>query len=399
MKAWLLERYGRSTFNTYPHRPIPCMAGPALEIHLINEDAQPYACHKAASINLHWQKQVYEELLRDEALGIIERVPYGEPVTWCYRMVIGRKHDGSPRHTVDLSRLNKHCKRERNNCESPFNVARRLPPNTWKTVTDVCNSYHSIPLRESDKHLTTFITPFGRWRYKRAVQGYLSSGDGFNRRYDTILSDFGRKERITDDNLHYDPATDMEAHWWRTIDLLETTGRSGIVLNPDKFQFCKRDVDFAGFHISGENITPLPKYISAIKNFPTPTSSTDIKSWFRLVNQVAQYAQLRDIMSPFRKFLSKKKQPFYWDDELELAFVQSKDAIIKAKQIGVEIFDPTKRTCLKPDWVWVTYFSKNIAAACRIFPIAALLAGGSHWQYQDFCNLLKRDMLQSKEKL
>jgi hypothetical protein len=31
---------------------------------------------------LHWQQQVHEDLLRDEALGVIERVPYGEPVTW-----------------------------------------------------------------------------------------------------------------------------------------------------------------------------------------------------------------------------------------------------------------------------------------------------------------------------
>ena len=27
-------------------------------------------------------------MLRDEALGVIERVPYGEPVNWCHRMVI-----------------------------------------------------------------------------------------------------------------------------------------------------------------------------------------------------------------------------------------------------------------------------------------------------------------------
>ena len=37
-----------------------------------------------------------EVLLRDEALGVVERVPYGEPVTWCHRMVVTRKHDGSP---------------------------------------------------------------------------------------------------------------------------------------------------------------------------------------------------------------------------------------------------------------------------------------------------------------
>ena len=59
---------------------------------------------------------------------------------------------------------------------------------TWKTVTDAWNGYHSVPLRESDRKLTTFITPWGRWRYKRLPQGFVSSQDGYNRRYDAILA-------------------------------------------------------------------------------------------------------------------------------------------------------------------------------------------------------------------
>jgi len=103
MKEWLLLRYAGSTFNTCPHQPIPEMSGHPLEIH-IDENAQPSACHKTAPIPVHWEKEVHDGLLRDEALGIIERVPYGKPVTWCHRIVIIRKHDGSPRHTVDFGK-------------------------------------------------------------------------------------------------------------------------------------------------------------------------------------------------------------------------------------------------------------------------------------------------------
>ena len=77
--------------------------------------------------------------------------------------------------------------------ESPFYAARRVLAGAWKTVIDAWNGYHSVPLRECDRHLTTFITPFGLFRYKRAVQGYKSSGDGYNRRLDSILSKFERK--------------------------------------------------------------------------------------------------------------------------------------------------------------------------------------------------------------
>ena len=166
MKSWLLDRYASCTFNTCPHHALPCMEGPPVEIH-IDPLATPKACHTAAKIPLHWQERVHHDLLRDEALGVIERVPYGEPVTWCHRMAITRKHDGSPRWTVDLSPLNKFCRRETFATESQFHLARRIPKDTWKTVTDAWNGYHSVPLRESDCHLTTFITPFGRWRCTR----------------------------------------------------------------------------------------------------------------------------------------------------------------------------------------------------------------------------------------
>ena len=177
-------------------------------------------------------------------------------------MVITRKHDGTPRRTVDLSPLNKFCRRETFASETPFKLARRVPSNTWKSVTDAWNKYHSVPLRESDRHLTTFITPFGRWRYTRAPQGFLSSGDGYNRRFAAILSDFMRKERCVDDTVFFDE--NLEEHWWRTIQFLTLVGRSGIVLNPSKFQFAQRSVDFAGFRISESCVEPLPKYLNAI---------------------------------------------------------------------------------------------------------------------------------------
>ena len=81
-------------------------------------------------------------------------------------------------------------------------------------------------------------------------------------------------------------------------------GKSGIVLNPEKFQFCTKDVEFAGFRISSTRAAPLPKYLDAIKLFPTPKNLTDIRSWFGLVNQVAGYGQLRKTLDPFRPFLS-----------------------------------------------------------------------------------------------
>ena len=348
MRSWLLDRYAASTFNKCPHQQLPAMEGPPIQIH-VDPNAKPVCLTKPAPIPLHWQERVEEELNRDVAMGVLERVPFGEATTWCFRLVITRKEDGGPRRTVDISPLNKYCEREVHASKSPFNLARSVPAGSVKSVFDAWNGYHSVPIREEDRHLTTFTTPWGLFRYKRAPQGFLSSGDGYNRRFDAIVAHISRLERCVDDSLLHD--LDLEDHWWRAIEFIELCGRSGIVLNsePEKFQFAEPIVDFAGFRITNDNVEPLPKYLDAIRNFPTPTNITDIRSWFGLVNQVSHYAQLRDMMAPFRKFLSPKVK-FDWSEELNTVFEESKLKIVEAIKEGVKIFDITKRTCLRTDW-------------------------------------------------
>ena len=120
-----------------------------LVLRLIRARTNNKACRTPASIPIHWQEKVHADLLRDEALGVIERVPYGEPVEWCHRMVISRRSDGSPRRTVDLSLLNRHCLRETFSSESPSQIVRRIPRDSWKSVTDAWYGYHGV-LEETD---------------------------------------------------------------------------------------------------------------------------------------------------------------------------------------------------------------------------------------------------------
>ena len=365
MKEWLFDYYSASTFNKCPHHPIPAMKGPPMKFH-IDPDAVPVSRRKPIPVPLHWQEQVEQDLLRDIDLGILERVPHGEPTDWCFPMVVTRKHDGSPRRTIDLSSLNKFCKREAHTSKSPFQMARAVPSHSHKTVLDAWNGFHLVEIREEDRRYTTFATSLGLLRYKRAPQGYLSSGDGFNRRVDDITSHIDRLERCVDDSLLHDDQTDMEGHWWRVIDFLELAGKNGIVINLEKFQFCQSTVDFAGFRISDTSVEPLPKYLDAILQFPTPRNTTDIRSWFGLVNQVSHYAQLRNMLEPFRKFLSPRTQ-FEWNEQLESAFKKSKDCIVEAIKEGVRIFDMSRRTCLRTDWskAGIGYFLSQKHCDCK----------------------------------
>ena len=85
-----------------------------------------------------------------------------------------------------------------------------------------------------------------------------------------------------DDTALWD--TDLEEHWWRIVDYLVLLGNAGIILNPEKFQFSQKQIDFAGFRLTEDEVKPLPKYLNAIQDFPRPKSVKHIRAWFGLIN-------------------------------------------------------------------------------------------------------------------
>lgn len=346
LKDWLLQRYKSSTFNVCTHQNLPYMKGPPLRLS-IDPNAKPVAHHTPLSVPLHWMESVKAGLDQDVRLGVIRPVPIGQPTSWCHRMVVCAKQSGKPRRTVDFQALNRYASRETHHTQSPYKQARSVPAGKLKTIFDCWNGYHSIPLHPDDIHYTTFITPWGRYQYLVAPQGYIASGDGFCRRFDEIVSEIPKKTKCVDDTLLWSDS--IEEAFMQAVHWLETCGSHGIILNPDKFIFAQDTVDFAGFCITKDTVKPSQKYLRAIQDFPTPANLTDIRSWFGVVNQVSYAFASADIMHPFRDLL-RSNAKFHWNDNLDRLFHQSKAEIIRQIENGVKIFDKSKPTCLATDW-------------------------------------------------
>lgn len=347
LEQHLRDCFRSSTFNTCTHQALPMMAGPRLRLN-IDPAAHPVAIHKASSIPIHWEARVKADLDRDVRLGVLEKVPVGTPDTWCHRMVIVGKANGEPRRVVDFQPLNLHATRETHHTKSPYHQARAVPKGVKKSVFDAWNGYHSVPLHPDDSHFTTFLTPWGRYRYLTAPQGYKASGDGYTARFDALLADIPNFTKCIDDALLWSP--DIAQAFDAAVQWLQLCGNNGITLNPAKFAFALDTVQFAGFEIGPHTVKPATKFTRAITEFPTPTSSTDVRSWFGLVNQVAYTFSHADIMAPFRALLKPSAGPFAWSDDLQSAFEASKLQIVSAIGRGVEIFDKHRTTCLATDW-------------------------------------------------
>lgn len=145
----------------------------------------------------------------------------------------------------------------------------------------------------------------------------------------------------------------MEQAFWHTYDFLELCAERGIRLNPEKFRFCRREVEFAGYHLSCEGYRRTDDCLAAIREFKmlTQPSITDIRSWYRFVNQVAPFLVTAPIMEPFRGLL---KHPvgkrIYWETQLEEKMRMAKDTIYQLTKDELAYFECTRPTAVVTDW-------------------------------------------------
>ena len=66
------------------------MKGVAIRL-MVDPNAEPVAHHTPVPVPLHWQEDIKAGQDQDVALGVLEPVPVGEPVTWCHCIVICTK--------------------------------------------------------------------------------------------------------------------------------------------------------------------------------------------------------------------------------------------------------------------------------------------------------------------
>ena len=153
---------------------------------------------------------------------------------------------------VDLSKVNRFVLRERYQSLAPAEAVADITANEAKyyTIIDAAKGYHRCPLAEESQELTTFITPFGRFKYLRAPYGLLSIAEHYNRRMAEALESLTGYRRIVDDIIIYDK--DPQQHIKHVKQFLQRCEDKKISINRNKWQFCQSQVKFAGFHLTPE---------------------------------------------------------------------------------------------------------------------------------------------------
>ena len=332
IKQQLLESYADVFATDSILKP---MSGDPVKIHL-DENAQPFALTAARQVPFAMRQSVKEEIQKLLNKEIIERVG-DEPTTWCHPLVAVRKPDGKTRICVDLTKLNKFVSRPHHPLRSSKDATDAIQPSdVYFSKLDMLMGYWQMPLAEESRHLTTFICQEGRFRFRRAPMGLVSSGDDFNRRGDQALQDILNVEKVVDDILIHTET--FKDHISSIIAILERCRHHSITLNPAKFTFAAESVDFVGYRIGKHGIQADPAKVAAIVDFPTPTNISELRSFFGMVNQLGQFSmEVASAAEPLRPLL-KSKNIFQWLPDHTIAFNAVKSALASPPILSP--FDP-----------------------------------------------------------
>ena len=335
----------RSEFPLVFNGEIKTMEGERFHITL-SDDAKPFCVHTPRAIPYAYRDKLQAELQLLQQQNIIS--PVTEPTEWCAPIVVTpKKGTDKIRMCVDLSHLNKYVKRERYQSVTPAQAVADIASNNAKVFTklDALKGYHQCPLDDASQILTTFITPFGRFKYLRAPYGISSISEHYNRRMDEAFAGLSGYRRIVDDVVIYD--SDQESHAAHVRQFLQRCTDCGITLNSDKWEYAQTQVTFAGFQLSSEGYSIDKSITEALSNFPTSATRSELRAFFGLANQLSSSSEtLAGLLAPLRPLLSTKNE-FQWSPNLDKAFNMAKLNLTSAPTLSY--FDPTKPTRLCTD--------------------------------------------------
>ncbi|RXN18805.1 Retrovirus-related Pol poly from transposon opus [Labeo rohita] len=306
---------------------------------------QRFARYRVASLLTEESEdvQVEEELKRMESMGIIEKVV--DPTEWCAPMVPVIKKNGNIRICVDLKRLNENVKREKFILPTLDDLLPKLAKSTVFSSLDAESGFWQIPLEEYSARLTTFITPLGRYCFKRLPFGITSAPEIFQRKISEMLHGHDGTVVYMDDILVFGET--QEKHDQNLKRVMETIRASGLRLNKEKCRFSQPELNFLGQVVTKQGIAPNPERVKAITAMDSPQNVSELRRLLGMINYIGRYLpNLSTVLQPLNELL-KSERNWCWGPSQMQAFTEVKHLISSAPVL--EFFDHVKPTVVSTD--------------------------------------------------
>ena len=312
----------------------------------VKEDAVPFRVRCARSVAIPLMSAVKENLCKLEKADVIEKVSH--PTEWVSPMVPVVKPKAVPlevRLCVDYRALNKYLKREIFEIPTFDEVVSKFSGAVYFSKLDAKSGFYQIPLDERSRDLTTFITPLGRYRFKRLPMGICVAPEIFQRKMMELLEGLPGVECFLDDIVV--SGSSEEEHDKNLGKVLGVIKQAGLKLNREKCVFKQKEIEFLGHTIGEEGVKINPAKVKAILDLERPGDVPQLRRLLGMVNFLARFLpRLQDIIQPLTLLLSTKNA-WVWEQDQERSFQALKRILTSAPVLCY--FDPSKPTKVSAD--------------------------------------------------
>ena len=204
---------------------------------------------------------------------------------------------------------------------------------------DLKSGYHQIRMKEGDEWKTAFKTKYGLYEWLVMPFGLTNAPSTFMRLMNHILRAFLGKFVVVyfDDILVYSNCLDDHVEHLKCV--LDVLRKEMLYANFKKCTFCMDRVVFLRYVVSGNGIEVDEDKIKAIKEWPTPKSVTEVRSFHGLASFYRRFVKdFSTIVAPLTDVI-KKNVNFHWGEEQKNAFQMLKDRLCSTSVLALPNFD------------------------------------------------------------
>ena len=273
---------------------------------------------KARAVPEKFRRKLKDKLIELLESGDIIRSnsPYASPIA------IVPKGESDIRLCMDYRALNNQTVKDKWPVPHIKDFTRELAGCRYFSKIDLAKAYHQIPLHPRDQHKAAFICPEGLFQPTTLPFGLTNACGTFCRFIAEVTLGIENIFVFFDDIL-VASVTEHE-HLDILRQLFVRLRQYGLVLNIDKCEFGKSEIEFLGYKVTSEGITPLPSRVSIIQDFPKPVTAKQLRSFLGIVCYYHRFVKsCAEILQPLHRLVSNsrnKQSRIVWDDETTNSF-------------------------------------------------------------------------------
>lgn len=274
------------------------------------------------------QKDVYVEIDRLLTIGAIYRCPASP---WNNPMVAVKKPNGKIRLCIDARKLNNVTKKDAYPIQQMNRILARLTGTKVLSAIDFSDAYLQVELDVESQPKTAFsVSGKGYFAYARMPFGLCNSGATLCRLVDSVIGcDLEPHVFVYLDDIIV--ATNTFEQHFQMLDILQQRLRAaGLTISSEKSRFCMRRLNYLGYIIDENGVSPDREKISCIDDYPVPKTVKDVR---RLIGLAGWYRRFipnfSTITAPLTE-ITKKGRKFEWNESADKAMAEIKKILVSA---------------------------------------------------------------------